>query len=364
MSTSNTAQSIKFKLAEQLEETQASDLDSVVFFCCSDDTVESGLYSYKGYRRVRTANEKWSDSILNKLKIMFSDYGVNKIFVANVKAGTLAEAAEDKYVEAELKWFNRVDENAWLYVDNANTDESKLAVKTWITTQRNELDYQVKSVLYCYKADEKSIFNFTDSVNGKDYVFRVVADAATLTAQESMTNKTAKGTDNCEIKEDDDECISNGELILMNNGTEIVYGTGVNSLQTLQEGETETLTKMRHVACIDLVKYNLRKFLKKSILGKQGNSFTNRNTLRNRINTILKGYAQLGYLSNDEESTCQLSVEQTKDYLDSVGRSKEYEDLKDDAILKLRIGDNVFFDLDLVLMDTMEHITIRLFYKV
>jgi hypothetical protein len=268
---------------------------------------------------------------------------------------------------------NKVFKNGWLVVPQVTTDADKKIVADFVKSQRKDSDYPIKAVLYNYEADSEAIVNFTASnlkntVNGttssiasEDYTVEVASYLCTLGANESITNHVAKNVSDCDIKLDDDSCVSNGELFLYNNGTNVVFSRGVNSKQTFATNESESLSKIRVIEVIDMVKSDLRDTFNNSYFGKYGNSFANRKSLVSNLNgTYFKTIANQGYLSNDETSYCELNVDATKEYLESKGI--DTDNMKDQDILKAKIDTHVFIRGKVFIMDVIEDIDFVLQY--
>lgn len=266
-----------------------------------------------------------------------------------------------------LAMLNQVYINGWMVVPQITDADvaSKKMVADFVKSQRKANDYPLKAVLYNYEADSEGIVNFTakglkNKVNGvvtsvipEEYILQVASYLCVLGANEGITNHVAKNITDVDAVLDPDLQVSNGELFLVNNGTDIVYTRGVNSKQTFATNESEVLSKIRVVEIIDMVKSDLRQTFNKSYIGKYGNSFANRKSLVSQLNgTYFKTLMRQGYLSNDETSYCELDVNATKVYLESLG--VDTDDMKDIDILRHRIDTHVFIKCRLLVMDVIE----------
>jgi hypothetical protein len=182
-----------------------------------------------------------------------------------------------------------------------------------------------------------------------------------LGANESITNYVAKNVTDCDVKSDDDEAVGLGQLFLYNNGSNIVFSRGVNSLQTIPANQSEALTKIRVVDILDMIKSDLRTTFNESYYGKYGNSYANRKSLVSNLNgTYFKTLINLGYLSNDDVSYCELDVDATKTYLESKGI--DTDNMKDTDILKAKVDTHVFLKGTIYCMDVIEDINFVLQY--
>lgn len=359
MPTNNTMQNIKF-LVQALSETINTRATKGVLFLVLDDANVQGLYTYTKLKKVTENYESTNKAII---ATAFSDYGVKKVIVA---AKHNEESGITGCLDDALKLLNKVNLNGWLSAPQVTSDADKKKVADFIKSQRNDEDYPIKGVLANYKADHEAIVNFTgdnlgDGITNNKYAAEVAMLLCTLGANESITNHTAKNVTSCDVKDDNDACVSNGELFLFNNGKDIVFSRGVNSLQTIPADQNETLTKIRIVEIIDMVKADMREIFEGSYFGKVGNSYKNRKTLINALNTYLKNISNEGYLSNDLLSTSELDAEATRTYLE--GKGVDTDDITaDEDILKQNLDTHVFVKTTLRIMDTIEDIELVLQY--
>ncbi|CAG9714701.1 phage tail sheath C-terminal domain-containing protein [Clostridium neonatale] len=357
MPTNNTMQNIRF-LVQALSETINTRATKGVLFLVLDDTNVQGLYTYTKLKKVTEEYEGANKSII---ATAFSDYGVKKVVVA----AKHDESGITVSLDGALALLNKVSLNGWLAVPQITGEAEKKKVADFIKSQRNDEDYPLKGVLANYKADHEAIVNFTgdnlgDDITSEQYAAEVAMLLCTLGANESITNHIAKNVTSCDIKDDNDTCVANGELFLFNNGNNIVFSRGVNSLQTIAPSQSETLTKIRIVETIDMVKADMREIFEESYFGKIGNSYINRKTLINSLNSYLKNISNEGYLSNDVLSTAELDAEATRTYLE--GRGVDTDDMTDDDVLKQNLETHVFAKATLRIMDTIEDIDLVLQY--
>lgn len=356
MATNNTMQSIKFKI-QALAETVNTRATHGVLFLVLDDANVTGLHAYTKLKKVTENYESENKAII---ATAFSEYGVKKVVVA----AKHDESGITVSLDSALALLNKVSLNGWLAVPQITGEAEKKKVADFIKSQRNDEDYPLKGVLYNYNPDCDGIVNFTAkdlSKNTSDkYAVDVAAQLCVLGPNESITNQTAKNVTSCDVKDDNDTCVANGELFLFNDGTNIVFSRGVNSLTTIPSEQSESLSKIRVVEVIDMVKSDIKEILKASYLGKLGNSYKNRKTVINNINTYLKSLSNEGYLNNDEYSIAELDADATRDYLEKKGT--ETDEMTDDEVLKAKLGTYVFIKITLKIMDCIEDVVINLQY--
>lgn len=358
MTTSNTMHGVKFTVQALATTASKRATHGVLFLVLDDATVPKGLYRYAKLKKV---TESYSSDNKAIISTAFADYGIKNFIVAVAHD----EAGITGSLDTALSLLNKVNENGWLAVPQVTLEADKKKVADFIKAQRRDEDYPLKGVLFNHTSDNEGIVNFTASNLGDMvpdvYTALVAAQLCTLGANESITNHTARNVTSCDIKDDNNEHVSKGELFLYNNGKNIVYSRGVNSIQTIPESQSETLSKIRIVEVIDLVKSDMREIFEQSYLGKLGNSYKNRKTLINSLNSYLRTLSTEGYLSNDQESFAELDVEATKKYLEL--KNINTDDWKDEDILKEKLGSNVFIKVTLRCMDTIEDINIVLQYE-
>lgn len=357
MATSNVMHGVRFTVQALAESVSTRAAHGVLFLVLDDATVKPGLYRYTKLKKVVETYDEDNKTIISTA---FADYGIKNLIVAVGHDTTGIEGSLD----SSLALLNKVNENGWLAVPQITLDTEKKKVADFIKAQRKDEDYPLKGVLHNYTSDCEAIVNFTASNLGAIlpdvYTAQVSAQLCVLGANESITNHTAKNITSCDIKADNDECVGKGELFFYNNGKSIVYSRGVNSLQTIEGNQSEELSKIRIVEVIDLVKSDMREIFELNYLGKLGNSYKNRKTLINALNSYLRTVSTEGYLSNDVQSFAELDVEVTIKYLEAKGI--DTDEMKTEDILKEKLGSNVFIKITLYCMDTIEDINIVLQY--
>lgn len=390
MSTSNTMSKLTFSL-EALVNSVSTRAERGTLLIVIDDKNVQGLYTYKKLKKV---TDNWESVNKAYISTAFSTYGVKTVIVASahVDADSTVNGADNitKSLPTALALLNKVYENGWLVTPQVTSDSDKIIVTNFIKTQRSDEDYPLKGVVFNHASDSEGIVNFTasnlentittnttvntatvdgsnvsgttvESVSSNSYIVDVASYLCTLGGNESITNHTAKNVTSCDIKTDEDTCVSNGQLFLYNNGSNIVFSRGVNSKQTIGTNESEALTKIRVVEVIDMVKSDLREMFYNNYIGKIGNSYANRKTLVAVLNTYLKGLSTQGYLSNDSTSYCELDIDSTKTYLEAQGT--DTDDMADSDVLKAKIDTHVFIKVKLYIMDVVEDISIVLQYE-
>ena len=357
--TSNTLFGNKFSISALADSVTERATKGVLILVLDDATVTPKLYTYNKLKEVA---ENYDTKNKGYITTAFSDYKVRKVIVAVGHAGGgITDSLDDT-----LALLSKVRVNGYMAVPQITDEQDKKKVADFIKTQRNDEDYPLKGVLYNYQADNEGITNFTGNNLGineytsDEYCLDVACMKCTLGANENLTNHIAKKVKSCDVKADADASVANGELFLINNGTNIVFSNDVNSLTTIPNGQNEFLTHARVVEVLDLVKEDINEICNRTITGKMGNSYSNRRTVVANLCKYLKSLR--GYLSNDDLSYAELDLEATKEYLDSI--NFDYSEMDDETILKQKIGTNVFIKVTLYVMDIMEHINFNIKYQI
>lgn len=369
MATNNTLAGAKFSVQALADTVTSRASKGILYLVIDDANVTPKLYTYTKLKQVTENYGEENKAFISKA---FSDYGVTKVLVA---VGHDAINGISGCLDTTLALLNKINFNGWMAVPQVEKETDKKKIADFIKTQRSDEDYPLKGVLGNYLANHEAIVNFTGSdlgISTNEYCLDVACVLCTLGANESITNYTAKNVTGCDIKEDTDVSIQNGELFIIYNGINYVFTNGVNSLTTIPNGQSEDITHIRVVEVIDMVKSDIYTILNGKYIGKKGNSYTNRRTLVASLDSYLQGTKD--YLSNDEKSYAELDAEATRDWLEKneiitsewlVNHGYEdIDDVEDDVILKQKLGVNVFIKISLFVMDTMEKINIKLQYQI
>ena len=358
--TGNTLFGNKFSISALADSVTERATKGVLILVLDDATVSPKLYTYN---KLREVVENYDAKNKGYITTAFSDYKVKKVIVA---VGHDASEGITGSLEDTLSLLNKVRVNGYMVVPQITNDQDKKKVADFIKSQRNDEDYPLKGVIYNYPADNEGITNFTGNNLGiegytpDEYCLDVACMKCTLGANENLTNHIAKKVKTCDVKNYPDACVSQGELFLINNGTNIVFSNDVNSLTTIPNGQNEYLTHARVVEVLDLVKEDINEICNRTITGRMGNSYSNRRTVVANLCKYLKSLK--GYLSNDDLSFAELDLEATKEYLDSI--NFDYSEMDNETILKQKIGTNVFIKITLYVMDIMEHINFNIKYQI
>ena len=359
MATSNAMNKLIFKLHALADDYGIRSARGTLILVLDDANVQ-GIHTYKKFKKI---SENFETKNKEYMQIAFAEYGIKKLIVASGHN----EGGIEVSIGDTLKILNRTYENGYVVAPQLKTTEGKKKLADFVKSQRNDEDYPIKAVIHDYEADSEAVINFTgkdlgiDGFTSDEYCLDVAAYLCVLGANEGITNHIAKRVTTCDIKADDDEEVSKGRLFLYNDGTNIVFSPGVNSLQTIAADQSEYLTKIRVIEVIDMIKSDLRNTFRTNYMGRMGNSYNNRKTLVNAVNSYLRTLSRDGYLSNDTNSYCELDVEATRSYIETV-KNINTDEMEDNEILKYPIDTHIFLKVVIYVMDVVESIEINMYY--
>ena len=309
-------------------------------------------------------SEQYKPENMAYLTKAFNNYFLKKVMVVVSHDDTDGILVS---IDKALSYLGKVRENGWLVCPDAVDNEVKEKMVNFVKTQRTQEDFPLKAVVYDYPADYEAIVNFTGKdlgheITSEQFCVDVACVLCSLDANEGVTNKNVKTVKTCDIKSDYDTHVQSGELFLYNDGRNIKFSTGVNSLQTIEDDQSDFLCKIRVLEVIDMVKSDLYELMDETYIGKYGNSYENRRVLVAGINSYLKTITQEGYLSTDILSYAELDVEGTRKYLED--KYIDTSEMDDKAILAYKIDTHVFIKVYLYVMDVIEQIQITINYDV
>lgn len=342
--------SIKIILQALSNDAVIRSIRGIVALVLKDSVV--GINTYKGKKYVKDTFTAENKAIIDKC---FDKYGVHTLKVVT-------------YVENVSEALNKIEDVEkfnYLACPEATTDADKKLISDFIKSQRNNNNILVHAVLANYKGDHEGVINFTNTLvtdeygeyNGSKFCVDVACMIATLSIERSLTNYVIKGVKSVEgLPEDNELATQNGELFIYYDYDmeAYIFSDGVNSLTTLGDDEKEILKKIRICEIFDMVRDDLKVSFKKSYRGKIGNSYNNRKLIRDSFNMYFKSLARQGLLNEDEDNSCWLDVDATKEYLESKGI--DTQDMTDDEILKKDIDNKLFLQGHIYALDTIDEL--------
>lgn len=158
-------------------------------------------------------------------------------------------------------------------------------------------------------------------------------------------------------KEQMDEAISKGQLILYHDGEKAKIARGVNSFTTTTQDKGESFKKIKIVDAMHMIEDDIKTTCEDSYIGKYSNSYDNKCVLITAIQAYLDQLVLEGILDADFKNVVEIDVEQQRNYLKSIG--VEVENMKELDIKKANTRDKVFLKSQIKILDAIEDIVLN-----
>ena len=158
-------------------------------------------------------------------------------------------------------------------------------------------------------------------------------------------------------KEQMDEAISKGQLILYHDGEKAKIARGVNSFTTTTQDKGESFKKIKIVDAMHMIEDDIKTTCEDSYIGKYSNSYDNKCVLVTAIQAYLDQLVLEGILDADFKNVVEIDVEQQRTYLRSVG--VDVSNMKELDIKKANTRDKVFLRSQIKILDAIEDIVLN-----
>ena len=252
----------------------------------------------------------------------------------------------------------------WDYLAIPEIESQDVArVVVWITS----LNKRCKVVLpHATTADIEKVINFTTTnittsigdYSTAEYTSRIAGLLAGTPMTISATFAPLKeviGFDQL-TKEQMDQAIGKGQLILCHDGEKAKIARGVNSFTTTTQDKGESFKKIKIVDAMHMIEDDIKKTCEDSYIGKYSNSYDNKCVLITAIQAYLDQLVLEGILDADFKNVVEIDVEQQRNYLKSVG--VDMENMKELDIKKANTRDKVFLKSQIKILDAIEDIVL------
>ena len=253
----------------------------------------------------------------------------------------------------------------WDYLAIPEIESQDVArVVVWITS----LNKRCKVVLpHATTADAEKVINFTTSniktserdYSTAEYTSRIDGLLAGTPMTISATFAPLKeviGFDQL-TKEQMDQAIGKGQLILYHDGEKAKIARGVNSFITTTQDKGESFKKIKIVDGMHRIEDDIKKTCEDSYIGKYSNSYDNKCVLITAIQAYLDQLVLEGILDAEFKNVVEIDVEQQRNYLKSIG--VDVENMKELDIKKANTRDKVFLKSQIKILDAIEDIVLN-----
>ena len=269
----------------------------------------------------------------------------------------------DNEISEALTYFEGVEFNLMCMPQAESADIT--SIKAFIKKMNDVVKYKCDAILANEKADSEAIINYTAKdivVNGEaittsNHTARIAGLIEGTQLHQSITFATLSDVDSIEnlTKEEADNRIDNGELILVREMGKVRVARGVNSLTTLTDTKGNAFQKIKLRKTLNLIHNDLRRVIVEKYIGKVPNNYDNKCILITEIKNYL-----------DELATEQLIEKVNTVGVDLVAQKKWLKDntnldvniMSEQEIKEANTQSNVFIAISLKVVDAMEDIVV------
>ena len=280
----------------------------------------------------------------------------SKVIVERVTTGsTFADVLE------------RLKNKNWNYLTVPSIDENDVeAIVSYIETQRDTYYKSFKAVLPGVAANYEGIINFvTDNIkvgsrtySSAEYCARIAGVLAGLPLNRSATYYVLDEAESIEERQNPDTDIDNGMLILINDGTKIKIGRGVNSLTTTTDTKGDDFKKIKIIEALDMIRDDIRNTFENDFVGKVENSYDNKIVFLAAVNKYLSDLASQGVLYDKYDNKAEIDIEGNREWL---SQHKDVSSWDDEKIKTANTGTNVFVKASIQVQDAIEDLYFKVY---
>lgn len=327
----------------------------IVAIVVNDDTASKNSYTYKRFEDINDST--FSEKVLDYIRLAFIGEP-NKVLVEVIN-DTNSRTMDTVLKDLELKKFN------YLTIPEADTEDAT-KVKTWIQAKR-KLGKPYKAVLANTAADYEGIINFTTtgiklgekSYTTAEFCCRIAGILAGLSLTRSATYFVLDEVTEIKQHDNPDGDIDTGQLILINDGSKIKIGRGVNSLTTVTKPKTEDMKKIKIIEAMDMVKEDIHTTFEDHYVGQVPNNYDNKIIFLSAINGYFARLQRDEVMDNKYNCSVGIDVKAHEEYLSD--RGIDIDTLSEQQIKETNTGSNVFATGNVKFVDAMEDLDLKLF---
>lgn len=240
------------------------------------------------------------------------------------------------------------------------------ALAAWVKTMRDAKERKFIAVLPNIAADHEGIVNFTTGeikvgervYTSSQFTARIAGLLAGLPLNAAPTFRTLpEVTDIPKLtKQEADERIDAGELILYHDGEKVKIARGVTSLVTTTEDKGADWKKIKLVRILDMIYQDVKSTIEDHYIGSVQNSYENKLLLLSAINAYYEGL-ELENILDRGKNRCEIDVQEQKLYLKSIG--EPVDDWTEQMIKEANTRDKVFLFSSVRPLDAIEDVKVR-----
>lgn len=347
---------IIFKLKQKANTAIKRSGNGVVALILADDTKTDTVYSYGKVEDVVKAH--WTTANYDYISLAFLGSPKNVIVIR-------ASATSTDYTAA-LKHLAAKRAN-YLAVPGISDDDVS-TISEWVIAQRAN-HRNIKAVLPNSASDSEGIINFTTedikvgskSYTTAQYCARIAGLLAGVPLSQSATNKVLPEVTSITESTTPDKDINDGKFILVFDGEKIKVGRGVNSLQTISNGKTADMKKIKIVEGMDLIADDVINTFEDDYLGDVPNSYDNKQLFVAAVQNYINEMVDEGVLYGEFDNAVYIDVDEQREYLKTNGT--DVGNMTDEEIKKANTGSKVFIAANVQFEDAMEDFTFGMYIE-
>lgn len=244
---------------------------------------------------------------------------------------------KDKDVAYMVTWINGIEKKCKVVLPNATTADTEKVINFTTTNIKTSLG-------------EYSTAEYTARIAG------LLAGTPMTISSTFAPLKEVLDFDKLN-KNEMDEAILQGQLILYHDGEKAKIARGVNSFTTTTQEKGESFKKIKIVDAMHMIEEDIKKTCEDSYIGKYSNSYDNKCVLITAIQGYLDQLVMEGILDNEFNNVVEIDVEAQKNYLKSTG--VDVENMKELDIKKANTKDKVFLRSQIKILDAIEDISLN-----
>lgn len=278
------------------------------------------------------------------------------------------EETEAASFTASLAWLGG---QIWDYVCgpfDCKANEAK-EIADWVIAQRANNDAIYKAVLPNYVANSEAVVNFATSAmtaggtvfTTAGYCSRIAGILAGTPLNYSATYALLTEVADCVrmTRNEMDEAVDAGKLILYANNKSVRLGRAVNSMTTTSEGKGPAYKKIKIVAALDTIISELRDLIEENYIGKYANSYDNKMVLLTAINDYMDTMVAAEVVADYH---IEIDMVKQREYLRQHG--VDTSTMTDEEIRHAMTGSYVFLTGTAKLYDAIEDVDLTMTFGV
>ena len=240
------------------------------------------------------------------------------------------------------------------------------AIAGWIKSMRAASCVKYKAVLPNCAADNFAVVNFTgEDLTAGDVVYATAEYCSRIAGVLAGTPMKIAATyaplpELTDVKrlsrEEQDEAVGAGKLILVWDGRKVKLSRAVNSFVTTVDGMGDSFKKIKLVELMDLIRTDLTATAEDSYIGKYANSYDNKLLLITAIRGYFQGLERDGLVQSGY--IVDIDAEAQEQYLASKGI--DTGSMTEQEIREADTGTWVFLLVRCKLLDAIEDIEINI----